>query len=211
MRAGHSELAGPMRTASACMWGFRRVPLSATNSNSFAAARATVEFTAWRLTSMLADSTAILSMPCAMRQGSARGGPSNKWEVPSCLWPDAIRCKNAATLSTRQGGGMRSRTCSRTCSHTLGPSSVLKNVRRRMEGFALARIADLRMTLVMRRGAFMPMHRAAHECAIFGPNDHGLIPWPDRSTRIDCAECPPPRLCARARGAVAYPTITVAL
>ena len=91
--------------------------------------------------------------------------------------------------------------------------SVLANVRRTMEEFAFARIAEPRTTPVMRKGERVAMLRAAHECAIFGPNDHGLIPSPDRSIRIDGAECPPPRPCARAHGdsAVANPTIAVAL
>lgn len=90
--------------------------------------------------------------------------------------------------------------------------SVLANVRRTMEELT-ARIADPRMPPVMRKGELVPMLRAAHECAIFGPNDHRLISSPDRSTRIDGAECPPPRPCARAHGdsSVANPTIAVAL
>jgi hypothetical protein len=74
-----------------------------------------------------------------------------------------------------------------------------------MEEFALARIAEPRRAPVMRKGERVPMLRAAHECAIFGPNVHGLIPSPDRRTRIDGAE--------RAHGdsAVVNATIAVAL
>jgi hypothetical protein len=91
--------------------------------------------------------------------------------------------------------------------------SVLANVRRTMEEFALARITKPRTTPVMGKGERVPTLRAAHECAIFGPSDHGLIPSPDRSTRVDGAECPPPRPCARAHGdsPVANATIAVAL
>jgi hypothetical protein len=82
-----------------------------------------------------------------------------------------------------------------------------------MEEFGLARIAGPPMTLVMRRGELVPLLRTAHECAMLGPNDQGLVPSPDRSTRIGGAECPPPRPCARADGgsAVANPTIAVDL
>jgi hypothetical protein len=92
------------------------------------------------------------------------------------------------------------------CTHTL--YSVLASAGRTMEEFGLTRIARPRMTLIMRQGELAPMLRTAHECAIF---DHGLIPSPDRSTRIDGAESPPPRKCGRAHGesAVANPTIAV--
>jgi hypothetical protein len=91
--------------------------------------------------------------------------------------------------------------------------SVLANVRRTMEEFGLARIAGARMTLVMRKGELVPVLRTAHECAMLGPNDHGVVPSPDRSTGIGGAECPPPRPCARAHGGstAANPTIAVAL
>src|SRR5687768_7453463 len=91
--------------------------------------------------------------------------------------------------------------------------SVLANVRRMMEEFGLSRIAGPRMTLVLREGELVPMLRTAHECATLGPNAHGLVPSPDRSTRIGGAECPQPRPCARAHGgsAVANPTVAVAL
>ena len=95
--------------------------------------------------------------------------------------------------------------------HTL--YSVLANVRRTMEEFRLARTAGPRMTLVMRKGELVPLLRTAHECAMLGPNDHGVVPSPDRSTGIGGAECPPPRPCARAHGgsAVANPTTAAAL
>jgi hypothetical protein len=97
--------------------------------------------------------------------------------------------------------------------HTHTPYSVLANVRRTTEEFGLARIASPRMALVMRKAEQVPMLRTAHECAMLGPNDYGLVPSPDRSTRIGGAECPPPRPCARAHGgsAVANPTIAIAL
>jgi hypothetical protein len=96
---------------------------------------------------------------------------------------------------------------------TRPPYSVLANVRRTREEFRLARIADPRMALVLRKGELVPMFRTAHECAMLGPNAHGLVPSPDRSTRIGGAKFPPlrPRARAHAGSAVANPTITVAL
>jgi hypothetical protein len=46
------------------------------------------------------------------------------------------------------------------CRRTHALRSVLANARRTMEEFELARIASARMSLLMRRGEFVPMLRA---------------------------------------------------
>jgi hypothetical protein len=91
--------------------------------------------------------------------------------------------------------------------------SVPANVRRRVEESGLARIADPRMTVVVRKGEFVPIFCTADECAMLGPNDHGVVPSPDRIARIGGAKSPTPRRRARAHGGstVANPTRVVTL